>query len=50
LMVEFDEVNRDVYYIRMRDYQQKLRFFRNILKMPHQFVERSEEIQRTEIK
>ena len=47
LLVDCDETDRDKYFLKMRDYQMKLRFFENILKVPHEFIESAEEIQRT---
>ncbi len=50
LMIDCDIEDRDKYFLKMREYQMKLRIFRNILKMPHQFIEKAAEIQRTEAK
>ena len=47
VMIDCDEPDRDKYFLKMREYQLKLRWFRNFLRMPHDFVERSEEINRT---
>ena len=49
LMIDCDEPNRDLFYLKIKEYQQKLRIFKNILKVPHEFVARAEEIARTEI-
>ncbi len=50
LMIDNDEPNRDIYYLKQKEYQHKLRLFKNILKMPHQFIEKGEEINREEAK
>ncbi len=47
LLVDCDEEDGKKYFLKMRDYQMKLRFFRNILKVPHEFIESAEIIQRT---
>lgn len=50
LMIDCDEPDRDKYFLKMHEYQLKLRIFKNILKMPHQFIAKAEEIARTEVK
>lgn len=44
LMIDLDEPDISKFYLRMKEYQHRLRDFRNILKMPHQFAERAEEL------
>ena len=44
LMIDLDEPDMNKFYLLMKEYQHRLRDFRNILKMPHQFVERAEEL------
>lgn len=50
LMVSCDEKDRDKFFLQIKEYQMKLRIFKNILKMPHDFIERGAEIQRTVVK
>ncbi len=50
LLIDCDESDRDKYFLKMREYQMKLRIFRKILQVPHDFVNEFESIQRTEIK
>jgi hypothetical protein len=50
LLIDNDEQDRDKFYLKQKEYQMKLRIFKNILKMPHQFIAKAEEIKRTEVK
>ncbi len=50
LMIDLEVDDRDKFYVRMKEYQHRLRDFRNILKMPHQFIERAEEIRKEDAK
>ncbi len=50
LMIDLDEPDRDKFFVRMKEYQHRLRDFRNILKMPHQFVDRAADIRKEESK
>ena len=50
LMVDCDESDRDKFYLKIKEYQIKLRMFKQILKTPHEFVVKAEDIARTEVK
>lgn len=50
LMIDCDEPDRDKFFLKMKEYQMKLRIFKQMLKMPHEFVAKAEEISRTEVK
>lgn len=50
LMINCDEADRDKFYLKIKEYQIKLRMFGQILKTPHEFVVKAEEIARTEVK
>lgn len=44
LMIDCDEPDRDKFYLKMKEYQIKLRMFSQILKMPHEFIAKADEI------
>lgn len=50
LMIDCDEPDRDKFFLKMKEYQMKLRIFKQMLKMPNEFVVKAEEISRTEVK
>lgn len=50
LMIDLEESDQNKFFVRMKEYQHRLRDFRNILKMPHQFVERADDIRKEEAK
>ena len=50
LIIDCDEPDRDKFYLKIKEYQGKLRIFKKILKVPHEFVAKAEEIARTEVK
>ena len=50
LMINCDEQDRDKFFLKMRDYQKSLRIYDAILRTPHEFVKRGDEILRTEKK
>lgn len=55
LMVNCDVDDRDKYFLKMREYQFKLRMFKQILRIPQEFIEEERKIQeeeknRTEVK
>ena len=49
-MIDIEEADRDKFFLRMKEAQIKLRMFRQILKMPREFIDEAEKIKRTEVK
>ena len=50
LMIDCDEPDRDKFYLKLKEYQMKLRIFKKILQVPHDFVNEAQRINRTEVK
>ncbi len=50
LMIDCDEPDRDKFYLKLKEYQMKLRIFKKILQVPHDFVNEAQKINRTEAK
>ena len=50
LMIDCDEPDRDRFYLKIKEYQSKLRIFKKILQVPHDFVKEAEKINRIEVK
>ena len=49
LLIDCEEPERDKFYLKIKEYQHKLRIFRKILQVPHDFVNEAEKIKRTEV-
>ena len=50
LMINCDEEDRDKFFLKIKTYQVKLRVFSQILKVPHEFIEEHNKIERAEVK
>ena len=50
LMINCDEADRDKFFLRIKEYQIKLRMFKQILKIPHEFIAEANKVERQEVK